>query len=138
MKGTRGRKRIIDLTGRLGHLIPPGALSPGRLERELVETMDRHRFLGGFGVPSAPTRYVVRMNPADRVQFSPYTEDRLARALARHAETAGVLLLGPLEVELVADADLARGTCAAWAGFGDRDLLVLAAPKAALDVFARA
>jgi hypothetical protein len=103
----------------------------------LIEAMDEHRWSAGHGVPSAPTRFVVRMNPADRAWLDPGTEDRLARALERHAESTGLLLVGPISVDLECDLATALGRPRYCAGFAEHDLLVLAHPAAALDVFAR-
>lgn len=100
--------------------------------------MDQHRFVAGLGVPSVPTRYVVRLNPADRAWLEPDTEDRLARALARHAEASGLLIIGDLEVEFEADPAAAAGRPSFWAGFVEDDLLVLADPSAAIQVFTNA
>ena len=99
--------------------------------------MERKRFTAGLGVPSVPTRYVVAMNPSDRAWLGPGTEDRLARALERRAEEAGSLMLGSIEVEFDCDADLAPGRPRVWCGFAGEDLMVLAGPEAALDVFTR-
>jgi len=122
----------------LGYLIPPGQLRPSGIEQLLATAMERKRFTAGLGVPSVPTRYVVAMNPSDRAWLGPGIEDQLARALERHAEETGLLIIGPLEVEFDCDADLAPGRPRVWCGFAGEDLLVLAGPEAALDVFTRA
>jgi hypothetical protein len=120
----------------LGHLIPPGSLTPEQIERLLIEAMDSRRFAAGLGVPSVPTRYVVTMNPSDRAHLDPTTEDQIAGALARHADAAGSLILGELVVEFRSDADMAMGRPRVWVGFSDVDLLVLHSPDAAAQVFA--
>jgi len=120
----------------LGHLVPPGEMTTADLERALVEAMDRSRFAAGLGIPSIPTRYVVRLHPADRAWLDPSTEDALARALGRHAEAAGHLIVGDLEVEIEAHFGTALRRPSVWAGFAETDLLVLASPRAAADVFA--
>lgn len=128
--------RSMRLDDPLGHLVPPGSLRPSDLLADLVEVMERHRFLAGIGVPSVPTRYAVRMNPADRAWLDPTTEDELARALTAHAERMGALVVGAIEVELRSDPGAALGRPSYWAGFAEDDLLVLADPSAATDVFA--
>jgi hypothetical protein len=128
--------RVMQPDDHLGHLVPPGRLTFGDLRDRLFETMYARRFLAGHGIPSVPTRYVVAMNTADRAWLDPTTEDRLSRALTEHAESAGWLLVGPLEVEIECDMTVEQGRPRTWAGFRDDDLLVLAGPKAALDVFA--
>jgi hypothetical protein len=122
----------------LGHLVPPSEVTEADLEHALVEAMDRSRFAAGLGIPSVPTRYVVRLHPADRAWLEPSTEDILARALARHAEDAGYLIVGDLEIELEAHFGTALRRPTVWAGFAETDLLVLASPRAAADVFAAA
>ena len=119
----------------MGHLVPPGTLSPVKLEGMLIEAMDDRRFMAGLGVPSVPTRYVVSMNPADRAWFDPRAEERLSAALAEHAENAGYLILGDIVVQLRADRRLALGRPYVWIGFAEGDLLVLANPSAATSVF---
>lgn len=129
-------KRVIRLDDPLGHLIPPGALAYPALERGLIESMERRKYLAGHGVPSVPTRYVVRMSPADRAWLDPTTEDLLARALTRYAERADYLIVGSIEVELEVEPSAMSGRPTFWVGFVDEDLLVLGA-RAALDVFSR-
>lgn len=128
--------RTIRLDDPLGHLVPPGTLGLSDIESGLIAAMDQHCYTAGIGLPSVPTRYVVRMNPADRAWLDPTTEDVLARALTRHAEAAGVLLLGDLEIEFRADPQAQLGRPSFWAGYTEGDLLVLADPNAALRVFA--
>lgn len=119
----------------LGHLIPPGSLSPGVIERELIAAMDARRFMAGLGVPSVPTRYVVSMNPADRAWLDPTTEDALERSLAAHAERAGYLILGRIELTFRGDKRIPMGKPSVWIGFAEGDLLVLSNADAAADVF---
>lgn len=128
--------RSLKREDHLGHLIARGTLSRDDLTRGLIETMTQRRYLAGHGIPSVPTRYVVSMHTGDRAWFAPDTEDLLVRTLTAHAERAGYLLIGGLEVELECDDALEQGAPTYWAGFRDTDLLVLAGPKAALDVFA--
>lgn len=128
-----GGMRIDDP---LGHLVPPGALEPDRMERDLGDLLDRRLFAGGFGVPSVPTRFVVRMNPADRAWLAAGLEDRLARALERRAERAGALVVGEIDVAFESEPDAMRGRPSYWAGYAERDLIVLDAGSA-LQVFAR-
>lgn len=125
-------------TDALGHLIPPGRLRPSSIEQLAAEAMSARRFSAGIGVPSVPTRYVIAMHPADRAWLSPWTEDEIARTLEHRAEEAGMLLLGPVEVEFRIDATLPIGEPRVWCGFAGEDLLVLAGPEAALQVFERA
>lgn len=127
--------RGIRLDDHLGHLIPPGRLARATIESGLISAMEQHRFLAGHGIPSTPTSYVVTMHPADRAWLSPDTEDEVTRALTRHAERARLLIVGEIAVRFEADATIAQGKPAFWAGFAEHDLLVLAGPKAALDVF---
>ena len=128
--------RVMKRDDHLGHLVPRGLLTLSGLGRDLVETMTRRRYLAGHGIPSVPTRYVVSMHTGDRAWFAPDAEDVLARMLTAHAEAAGYLLVGELAVEFECDDSVEQGAPGYWAGFCDDDLLVLAGPKAALDVFA--
>lgn len=136
MLGSRGINSDSEPCDLLGHLVPQGELSVGDVETGLVEAMLGRRFLAGLGVPSVPTRYVVHMDPSDRVWMPPGAEDRMARALVRAAETAGYLIVGLPLVEFVADPRLSPGRPTYWAGFAEEDLLVLADPRAAAQVFA--
>ena len=131
-------KRVIRLDDPLGHLVPPGLLRADAIEAGLITAMEQNRFASGLGIPSVPTRYVVRMNPSDRAWLEPDTEDVLARAIARYAERAGYLIIGELAVEFAVEPDAALGRPSFWAGFAEDDLLVLAAPSAALQIIARA
>lgn len=133
MNGILSTLRLDDP---LGHLVPPGSLHPAQIERELAEAMEQRRFLAGHGVASVPTRYVVSMHPSDRAWLSPFTEDRAARALARHADRAGHLIVGEISVEFESDPDARPGKPSYWVGFSEGDLLVLASPRAAATVFA--
>lgn len=121
----------------LGYLIPPARLHPSLIEHSLASAMDQKRYTSGIGVPSAPTRYVVAMNPADRAAQPPGTEDRLARALERRADADGMLILGPVEVEFSCEPDLQLGRPRVWCGYAGENLLVLAGADAALEIFAR-
>lgn len=132
--GTMSPKRRDDL---LGYLIPPGSVRASDIERGLLGAMEQRRFVAGLGVPSVPTRYVVGLHPADRAWLDPCLEEDLAGRLARRAEQAGYLILGDIEVELEPDGDVAMGRPRYWAGFSGGDLMVLAGPEAALEVFAR-
>ncbi|MDX1448422.1 MAG: FhaA domain-containing protein, partial [Acidimicrobiia bacterium] len=87
----------------LGHLIPPGTLTEAEISRGLIDAMDRKRFSAGLGVPSVPTRFVVTMHPSDRAYLDPRAEDRMADALARHADRSGWLVLGSIDVEFRID-----------------------------------
>lgn len=135
MFGKGGRKRRVSLEDALGSLIPTGRVTERRLATAVRTAMDGARYLAGHPVPSVPTRYVCAMNAADRAALDPFTEDRLAAMLARHADTSGYLILGDTEVELRAE-DLPPGAVRTWVGFRDDDLLVLSSPGAAAAVFA--
>lgn len=134
----RGNKRIIGLDDRLGHLIPGSALTLDRLERTLVQASAQHRYLAGHGVPSIPTRYVVRMSPADRAWLGPNSEDLLARAVESHADRSGALVVGTVDVAFKSDPMIHPGRPQVWAGFAEDDLLVLSSPRAAVEIFANA
>lgn len=138
MFGMRGKKRVIGLDDRLGHLIPRGALSLERIERALIDAAEHHRYLAGHGVPSIPTRYVVRMSPADRAWLGPDSEDLLARAVESHADRSGSVVMGTVQVSFRPDPIVHPGRPQVWAGFTESDLLVLSSPRAAVEVFARA
>ena len=128
-----GHMRLDDP---LGHLIPPGTLTEAEISRGLIDAMDRKRFSAGLGVPSVPTRFVVTMHPSDRAYLDPRAEDRMADALARHADRSGWLVLGSIDVEFRIDRDLQVGRPRFWVGFAETDLLVLADADAAAAVFA--
>ncbi|HEX9775827.1 MAG TPA: FhaA domain-containing protein [Actinomycetota bacterium] len=127
--------RVNGVRDHLGHLIPRGSVGERAIRRALIEVMDRERYRSGNGVPAIPTRYVVRMHPADRAWFDPATESRLALELTTRAQDVGLLQIGEVTVELRADPRLVPGCPTYWCGFGEGDLLVLADPSAALDVF---
>lgn len=120
----------------LGHLVPPGRLRRPHLEQGLLAALEHGRFTAGIGVPSAPTRYVVSMHPADRAWLDPELQDILARVLERHAERVGLLVVGGVQVEFETRPELEQGRPQFWAGFVEDDLLVLADANAAAEVFA--
>lgn len=132
-----GATRVIDLQDHLGFLVPPSMLTEGAVASSLFSMMDQKRFRAGLGIPSIPTRYVVTMNPADRAWLNPFAEDRIAAALTRHAESCGLLIVGDVVVEFECDDAVAQGMPRYWAGFAEDDLLVLADPTAAAEVFSR-
>lgn len=138
MFGMRGKKRIIGSGDRLGHLIPPGTLALERLENLLIQAAASDRFLAGHGIPSIPTRFVIRMAPSDRAWLGPHAQDLLARAIESHADRSGALILGAVEVGFRSDPMIHPGHPQVWAGFAEDDLLVLSSPRAAAEIFATA
>lgn len=128
--------REMGRDGTLGHLVPPGKLDARAIRTALFAALDRQRFLAGIGIPSAPTRFVVAMHPSDRVWLPPATEDDCARVLAARAEASRMLMVGPIEVRFEVDPARPLGDPAVWVGFAETDLLVLADPSAAAEVFA--
>jgi hypothetical protein len=138
MFGMRGKKRPIGSCDRLGHLIPASTLTLERLEGALIQAAANHRFLAGHGIPSIPTRFVIRMAPADRAWLGPHSEDLLARAVESHADRTGSLVVGSVDVAFRPDPMIHPGHPQIWAGFTEDDLLVLSSPRAAVEIFASA
>lgn len=146
MFGRHGKKRVISLVDasrpdatpldHLGYCIPPGSLTLDRIERALIVSLDRQRFSAGHGVPSMPTRYIVRMNPADRAWLPPASEELLARALESYADRTGSLVVGSVRIGFRPDPLVHPGRPQVWAGFTEDDLLVLSSPRAAAEIFA--
>lgn len=141
---TRQRRPILarpapfELADPLGWVIPPGSVHEVELAANLCRAMEQARWRAGTGVPTVPTRYVITMHPADRAWINAFAPERLSGALTRHAEDAGLLLVGDIDVELRAEPGTPAGHPRYWAGFSDSDLLILADPSAAIDAFQRA
>ena len=132
------REDHLDHLDHLGHLVPYGQLEPSRIERELSALLDRRLYSAGLGVPSVPTRFIVRMAPADRAWMPAGIEDEIGRRLTARTERAGSLFVGEIRVDFEVEPDAMAGRPAYWAGYTEGDLVVLVDLATAADVFARA
>jgi hypothetical protein len=86
-------------------------LQPVEVGRRLTREMDLHRTVAPKGT-LAPNRFKVALSPADRERFAPFEGElivELVSAARDHAKTEGYLFLGPVEVLVATDADLAAG-----------------------------
>ena len=136
MEGRFGRAQPLRLDDRLGHLVPPGQLVPADLESALVAAIDSHRYASGLGVPSVPTRFTLRLHPADRAWLPPDAARTAAEAATAHADRIGLLLLDGITVRFETDLACDMGTVSVHAGYSERDLVVLNDPAAAATAFA--
>lgn len=135
MDGRGGTARVLRPDDPLGHLVPPGQLLPTDVARAVLDAIDAHRFRSGIGVPSVPSRFVVRMHPADRAWLPAGFETTLGEQATAHADRAGLLVLDGLQVSFETDLACDPGSIAVRAGYGEGDLVVLRDPTAALSVF---
>lgn len=135
MHGRVGTARALRPDDPLGHLVPPGQLLPAQVIDAVTAAIDAHRFRAGIGVPSVPSRLVVRMHPADRAWLPAGFQTALAERATAHADRVGMLVLDGLQVGIQTDAACEPGTLSVHAAYGERDLVVLRDPAAALSVF---
>lgn len=137
MEGRGGIARALRPDDPLGHLVPPGQLLPADLTRALIDTIDAHRYRSGIGVPSVPTRFVVRMHPADRAWLPAGFQRILATEATTHADQVGLLILDGIRVTFETDPSCEMGSLSIHAAYGETELIVLRDPAAALTVFDR-
>lgn len=135
MLGRFGTARAIRPDDQLGHLVPPGQLLPSDVLAAVTAAIEPHRYRSGLGVPSTPSRFVVRMHPADRAWLPAGFEAQVREAATAHADRAGLLVLDGIDVRFETDSACEMGTVAIRAGYAERDLLVLRDPAAALTAF---
>jgi Protein of unknown function (DUF3662)/FHA domain len=86
-------------------------VQPIELARKLVKEMDDHRNVSVANV-YVPNEYTVYLSPDDRKQFGAYEEAlvrELQEYLAEHARREQYALLGPPQVLVTVDDDLAVG-----------------------------
>ena len=87
-------------------------LQPVELGRRLVREMDLRRRVGVRGV-IAPNSFVVAVSRPDREQLAPIEQTlvrELTDAAREHARDEGYRFPGPVQVEVVTDPTLGRGT----------------------------
>jgi len=135
MEGRGGTARAMRPDDPLGHLVPPGQLLPADVTRAVVDAIDAHRFTSGIGVPSVPTRFVIRMHPADRAWLPAGFQRTVATEATAHADRTGLLILDGLRVTFETDAGCDMGSVSVHAAYGEPDLIVLRDPTAALSAF---
>jgi hypothetical protein len=86
-------------------------LQPVELGRRLSREMDLQRTVGVHGL-IAPNRFKVALSPSDSERFTSFSEAlvrELSEAVREHARDEGYHFVGPVEVELEADANLGQG-----------------------------
>jgi hypothetical protein len=86
-------------------------VQPVELARKLAKEMDEHRSVSVSRV-YVPNEYTLYLSPGDRSQFAAYEGSlvgELQEYLGEHARREGYALLGPPQVLLETDADLAVG-----------------------------
>lgn len=135
MKGQGGRWQLLRLDDPLGHLVPPGQLIPSDITAAIRKCIDAHRYGTGLGVPSIPSRFVVRMHPADRAFLPPGFQREAAATATSHADSLGLLMLDGIRVSFQTDLECEMGTLAVSAGYSEQDLVVLRDPSAAATTF---
>lgn len=79
------------------------------LPQQLVEAMQAHLSAGPNGIATAPSNYVLSLNPRALPwwQSNPEALDRLAAELERAAQDSGLSFLSPPNIRLSADNSLA-------------------------------
>jgi hypothetical protein len=112
--GMRGFEERLEraVEGTVSRLFRVG-LQPVEFGRKLVREMDGHRSVSVGGSTIVPNSYRFSINEADLEQFSDIRQT-LTRELAdearAHARSEGYAFVGPVEVEIEADATVRRGT----------------------------
>jgi FhaA, N-terminal domain/FHA domain len=89
-----------------------GELQPVEIGRRLAREMDLHRTVGVNGL-IAPNRLGVRLSPSDLERFESFADAlvrELEEAARAHAHEEGYGFVGPVEVTLLPDKRLSRGT----------------------------
>ncbi len=91
-----------------------GQLQPVELGRRLTREMDLHRAVGVRGL-MAPNHFEVYLSTEDYERFEGFGEllnRELVEAVRQHAGNERYLFLGPIEIVIHEDPDLARSTFA--------------------------
>jgi hypothetical protein len=91
-----------------------GQLQPVELGRRLTREMDLHRAVGVRGL-MAPNHFEVFLSTDDYERFESFGEllnRELVEAVRQHAGAERYLFLGPIEIVIHEDPDLARSTFA--------------------------
>jgi len=86
-------------------------LQPVEIARKLIREVDAGRTVSVRGTV-APNHFAVVMSPGDAERFESFAEvleRELADEAREHARTEGYHFVGPVEVEMLADAALRRG-----------------------------
>jgi hypothetical protein len=87
-------------------------LQPVEVGRRLTREMDLQRTVAPRGT-LVPNRYRVALSAADRERFAPFEGELIAELVSAardHAKSENYLFLGPVEVSLATDPELAAGT----------------------------
>jgi hypothetical protein len=100
-----------------------------------VAAIDVHRFRTGLGVPSVPSRLIVRMHPADRAWLPAGFERIAAQHATEHADRTGLLILDGLQVAFETDVACDMGALSVHPAYVEDDLVLIRDPAAALSVF---
>lgn len=135
MEGRSGRGEPLRIDDPIGHLVPPGQLLPQDVIDAVLVCFDGNRYGTGIGVPSVPTRFTVRLHPADRAWLPAGFQRRVAAAATERADDLGLLVLDGIRVEFETDLSCDMGTVAVTPGYTERDLVVLRNPAAAASAF---
>lgn len=86
-------------------------LEPVEIARRITREADLNRVLGINGT-IVPNQYTVSLSPSDLANFESYVSAltrELSEAVRDHARDEGYGFVGPVSVELVADASLVEG-----------------------------
>jgi hypothetical protein len=137
---------LRDFERRLGNLVEGffasafrSGLQPVELAKRVMREMDANKTVGVREV-WAPNRFVLTVSEADGERFEQAEHALVAelkRVVRETAAERGWGLVGPPEVELVLDEDLARGRFEVEASFveGDEELEPLVAGQATLTLY---
>lgn len=112
-----------------------GAVQPATIAREAAKAMELQRQVG-IDALYVPNHFEVRLHPLDLAAVEPVrnTARRDAvRYLLRTANRRGYSFAGPVEVELVGDPQVTRGTVAVQATFREEALVDGGGETAALE-----
>src|SRR5947199_573724 len=86
-------------------------LQPVELGRRLTREMDLQRTVGVHGL-IVPNQFRIAVSASDSEHFSSFSEAlvrELSEAVREHARDEGYHFVGPVQVELAADASLGQG-----------------------------
>jgi hypothetical protein len=99
-------------------------LEPLEVARKLQREMGEHRAVGVHGEVLVPNHFVAALAPEDHARFAPVENAlcaEIAVMLRSHANDEGFGLLGPVEVELLADPGVRRGRVSITSGYKEAD-----------------
>jgi len=112
--GIKGFERSLEnmVEGVFARVFRSG-LRPIELGRRLVREMDDHRSVDVRGRTAVPNSFTIRLSDEDYERFSEIADSltrELCDAAREHAHDEGYVFMGPVAIELLADASTHPGT----------------------------